>query len=149
MWVRVIAVFKFVKALLLLAVVLGAFQLVHPGVAENARRWIEGLALSVDRRWAHHALASITRLPPDRVGIIAVGAFLYAALFTIEGVGLWGERRWGEYLTVIATTSFVPFEIYEIAHKGSAPRILALIINVAAVVYLIYRLRHDKRHARS
>jgi uncharacterized membrane protein (DUF2068 family) len=146
-WLRLIAVFKFFKAVLFLAVVAGAFQLLTPEAAERAQRWIEGVTLRVDRRWARDVIALISGLRGNRLGMVAVGAFLYAALFTTEGVGLWMGERWAEYLTVIATLSFVPFEVYELIHKQSAPRILALIINLAVVAYLIYRLRHDDRSA--
>ena len=58
----------------------------------------------------------------------------------MEGVGLWLGRRWAEYLTVIATGSLIPFEIYEMVRKLSPPRLIALILNVAVVIYLIYRI---------
>ncbi|HWE23610.1 MAG TPA: DUF2127 domain-containing protein [Myxococcales bacterium] len=147
LWLRVIAVFKFVKAALFLAVVLGAYQMLHPATAARLQQWIEAVALRFDRRSARHVIAWVSGLRPNDVGVIAVGAFLYAALFMIEGTGLWTGKRWAEYLTVIATLSFVPFEIVEIVHRQSAPRISALIINLAVVAYLIFRLRSTRHEA--
>jgi hypothetical protein len=37
----------------------------------------------------------------------------------VEGVGLWLRKRWAEWLTVIATSLLVPFEIYELIHRPS------------------------------
>jgi uncharacterized membrane protein (DUF2068 family) len=65
----------------------------------------------------------------------------YALLEGAEAVGLWRGRRWAEYLTFIATVIFVPYEIYELTKGISALKILALVINVAIVVYLLVAKR--------
>ena len=142
-WLRLIAVFKLVKAVLLIAVAFGALQMLRPGLAAQAQQTLGVLATHIDRRWADRLIAWLSSQPANHFHVIAIGAFLYAALFVTEGLGLWEEKRWAEYLTVIATISFVPFEIYEIIHRQSAPRIAALGINVAVVIYLIYRIRHS------
>jgi uncharacterized membrane protein (DUF2068 family) len=62
---------------------------------------------------------------------------LYAALLAVEAVGLWGARRWAEYLTFVETGSLVPFEIYELTGTVSALKIVTLILNLAVVLYLL------------
>ena len=138
---RLIAVFKFLKALLLVAVSMGALNLLDPTVAARAQEWLRALATSSDRRVVQDLLQLVSRLSPERLEALGVGAFLYAGLFTTEGVGLWLGKRWAEYLTVIATGSFVPFEIYELARRPGPARLAALVLNLAVVVYLIYHLR--------
>ena len=59
----------------------------------------------------------------------------------MEAVGLWYQRRWAEYLTFVATTVFLPYEIYELAQKVSLLKILALFINIAIAAYLLYAKR--------
>jgi uncharacterized membrane protein (DUF2068 family) len=70
-----------------------------------------------------------------------LGSFVYAALFVAEGTGLWLEKRWGEWLTVIITSTLIPVEIYEIYRHPSAVKVGVLVINVGIVAYLIYRIR--------
>ena len=65
----------------------------------------------------------------------------YGALQVTEGIGLWGGWRWAEYLAAIATTLFVPLEVYEIAHHATLFKILALLVNLLAVGYLVYKGR--------
>ncbi|MGH2867580.1 MAG: DUF2127 domain-containing protein [Solirubrobacteraceae bacterium] len=65
----------------------------------------------------------------------------YALLEGIEAVGLWYARRWAEYLTFFATTLLLPLEVYEIIHKGSVLKVLGFVINVAVVIYLLFRKR--------
>lgn len=117
-----IAVFRLVKAL---GLVLAGAGVLHGGALE-------------------HLVASFTHLPSHRIHELAWGAFAYAALFTTEGVGLLLRKRWAEWLTIIATTSFIPFEIIEVVRKPTALRIAIVIANAAIVVYLIWRRRSAK-----
>jgi uncharacterized membrane protein (DUF2068 family) len=141
---RLVAVFKFGKALLLTAAGLGALKLLDPGVAAHAQSWGAALATSTDRKLVQHLLARAAGLPPGRLEVLAIGAFLYAALFTTEGVGLWLARRWAEYLTLVATASFVPIEAFEVARHLSLPRVGALVLNLAVVAYIGSRLRRSE-----
>jgi uncharacterized membrane protein (DUF2068 family) len=89
-------------------------------------------------------LDALAQLSPRKFVAIGVAACVYASLFLVEGWGLWRSKRWAEYLTVIATTSLIPFELWEIYHHISWLKIVALIVNVAIVLYLIYLLRREK-----
>src|SRR6266702_131820 len=65
----------------------------------------------------------------------------YGLLEGIEAIGLWFARRWAEYLTFVATIVFVPYEIHELIKSVTALKVLALIINLAVAVYLLYAKR--------
>lgn len=65
----------------------------------------------------------------------------YALLLWIEGIGLWLMKRWGEYVAVVATSAFIPLEIYEITRGAGFLKIAVLVINIAAVVYILYTKR--------
>jgi uncharacterized membrane protein (DUF2068 family) len=73
--------------------------------------------------------------------LVAIAAIAYAALEATEGVGLAMRRRWAEYLTVLATAAFIPFEAYEVIHRATLFRVGALLFNLAVVGYLVYRKR--------
>jgi uncharacterized membrane protein (DUF2068 family) len=61
----------------------------------------------------HHLRAHELRI----IGSVAIG---YGVLELVEGVGLWLDQLWAEYLTVIATSLLVPFELYELVlHQPS------------------------------
>jgi uncharacterized membrane protein (DUF2068 family) len=73
--------------------------------------------------------------------ILAVTAVAYCVVEGVEAVGLWLEKRWAEYLTVIATAGFLPFEIHELIKRITWVRIAALVVNVAILVWLVWRKR--------
>jgi uncharacterized membrane protein (DUF2068 family) len=138
---RLIALFKFTKVALLIAVGLGALQLLDPETTIRLERWTSAVATSSDRRFVQHLLAHALGLTPGRLEVLALGAFLYSALFATEGVGLWLGLGWAEYLTAVATASFVPIELFEVFRHISFLRMGALGLNVAVAAYLVYRLR--------
>lgn len=69
---------------------------------------------------------------------IAVGLLAYAALEAVEAAGLWLARRWGEYFAVVATSVFLPLEVYELLERVTALRLAMFVVNVAAVVWLVW-----------
>ena len=141
---RFIAAYKFCKAALLVAIGLGSLRLLNPEVAAWADRWAAALALRHDRRLLGQLIAMVAGLSPHRLEALALGAFTIALLFITEGVGLWMGKRWAEYLTVIATTLFVPVEIFQLVRLVTATRLAALVINLVVVAFLVYRLRRSE-----
>jgi uncharacterized membrane protein (DUF2068 family) len=72
---------------------------------------------------------------------VGVALLAYAALEGVEAVGLWLGRRWAEYLTFVATSILLPLEIYEIIHGGTVLKVIGFSINLAVVVYLLFKKR--------
>lgn len=80
-------------------------------------------------------------LSPTTLLWIALGLFAYAAIQFVEAVGLWLAKRWGEYFAVVATSVFLPLEIYELTEHVTVLRVVVFLINVAAVVWLVWSKR--------
>jgi uncharacterized membrane protein (DUF2068 family) len=76
---------------------------------------------------------------------LSVGTFLYSAVFLTEGIGLALSKRWAEYFTIITTASFLPLELYELFHHATIPKGVALLLNIAVVVYLVRELRRYRK----
>jgi uncharacterized membrane protein (DUF2068 family) len=146
-FLQLIAIFKFLKAILFILAALGAFGLMQEGIGNRAREWGAALAFGSGQRIVRHIVMQILALSRSKIAALGVVALVYAALFLTEGIGLWRERRWAEYLTVIITGSLIPVEIYEIAHHLTLLRIATFIVNIAVVIYLIVRLRAPRHTA--
>ena len=63
-------------------------------------------------------------------------ALKYAVLMGSEGIALYLRKPWARWFTIIATSSLIPVEVYEIGRKSDVPRALVLVVNVAIVAYL-------------
>jgi uncharacterized membrane protein (DUF2068 family) len=141
--VRLIGALKLASALLLAAAGFGIFQMMNKDMGEVVGRFILRLHLDPENRIIQGLVSRVSNI--DRSHLVAVGAgtFFYALLEAAEGIGLLLRRRWASYLTIIATVLlFIP-ELYELAHKVDAVRIIVLLVNVAVLVYLIWRLRKE------
>jgi uncharacterized membrane protein (DUF2068 family) len=78
---------------------------------------------------------------PSTLNLVAAFLIFYGLLQIVEGVGLWLLKRWGEYFAVVATSLFLPLEVYELVEKVTWLRIGALLVNFAAVLYLLLSKR--------
>lgn len=141
--IRLIALFKLVKAVLLIVVGMSALHLLHKDVASVAEHWVKVLGLDPGNRYIDRALQKAGDLTPNKIRGLGIGSFIYAGLFLTEGIGLWLVKRWAEWFSVIITSSLVPVEVYEICRHPSALKILVLILNIAVVAYLIYLIRNE------
>ncbi|MGA9507120.1 MAG: DUF2127 domain-containing protein, partial [Candidatus Sulfotelmatobacter sp.] len=99
--------------------------------------------LDPGNRYVGKALQKVADLTPNKIRSLGIVSFIYAGLFLTEGIGLWLVKRWAEWFSVIITTSLIPVEVYEISRHPSAIKCLVLIINIAVVGYLIYRIRNE------
>ena len=138
---RLIAIFKFFKAAALIALGVGLFRMLHKDIGGTLEHWCEALRLDPGSHFVNKALAKATKVSPGQMKQLGLGSFLYAGLFLAEGTGLWLRKRWGEWLTVIITSSLIPVEIYEIHRHPSGVKIGVLLVNIAIVIYLIYHIR--------
>jgi uncharacterized membrane protein (DUF2068 family) len=142
--IRLIALFKLVKAFILIAVGIGALKLLHRDMGSTLEYWVTTSGLDPENHWLERWIEKISDLSPAKVKGLGIVSFIYAGLFLTEGIGLWLMKRWAEWFTIIITTSLVPVEIYEIHRHPTPVKIVVLIINVAVVIYLIYRIRTHK-----
>ncbi len=142
---RIIAVFKLVKAILLVAVGIGAIKLLHKDVSEIASNWIAAIRVDPDNRLVHGLIAKLGLMNDRKLEELSFGSFFYAALLLTEGVGLWLKKRWAEYFTIIITCSLIPLELYEIAKRVTFTRIGMLVVNLVIVWYLFIQLRKGRR----
>jgi uncharacterized membrane protein (DUF2068 family) len=88
-----------------------------------------------------HELDDAFTTSSSHLHLLGAVLLVYAAIEGIEAVGLWYQQRWAEYLTFLVTTSLLPVEVYEIVNRASVFKVIALVINVAVVVYLLHAKR--------
>jgi uncharacterized membrane protein (DUF2068 family) len=140
-----IAVFKFVKGSVLLALACGAMNLLHKDVASHVERWLDQLRIDPDNRYIGTLLGKLQLVHTKELKELSALGAGYAALFLTEGTGLLLRQRWAEWLTIIATSSLMPLEIYELIKEFTPLRLLLLLVNAALVLFLAYRVRQKHR----
>jgi uncharacterized membrane protein (DUF2068 family) len=142
---RLIALFKFAKVLLLIATSYGVHKLLDAGLVERLYSWSATLSDDrLERKLIERALDWVENLGAKRIQIFVAVTIAYTGVALLEGVGLWMRRAWAEWLTVIFTSSLVPFELWELLHRPPGHRLAitaTLFLNVVIVVYLVWLIR--------
>ena len=136
-----IALFKLIKGILLLAVGIGALKLLHRDIAQTVTHWVDILRVDPDNRLIHRLLTRVLSVTPSQLRAASAGTFVYAGLLLTEGLGLLFRKRWAEYFTIITTAGLIPIDLYELTRRVSTAKVAVLIINVAIVAYLVRRVR--------
>jgi uncharacterized membrane protein (DUF2068 family) len=146
-WVVTIGIFKLVKAVLLIAVAAGLLRIFEAGTARTITECIEALRIDPQNRivqWVAEHLFGIHR---RHLPLMAVGTVLYAVVFATEGVGLLLGKHWAEYLTIGVTISFIPIEVFELVQHVNVLKAVTIVVNVAIVIYLIWKVRSHRKEA--
>jgi uncharacterized membrane protein (DUF2068 family) len=140
-----IGVFKLFKGLVLFAVGLGALRLFNRNVAAEFYNWANAFRVDPGNYYLRRLLVRISILDKKELKEVAAGTFFYSAIFLNEGVGLLLRKRWAEYFTLIATSTFIPLEVYELVRHPSLAKASVFVLNLAVVAYLALNLRRTRK----
>jgi uncharacterized membrane protein (DUF2068 family) len=140
-----IAVYKFAKATLSVLSAIVAWRLMNPHVEAAMHEWAQSLPVGFSEHLLHEALAQVSGVPAFRWRQLGLVSLIYASLFTLEGVGLWRERRWAEYLTIVTSSLLLPFEFIAVTRHLTLVRTGVLLANAVIVAYLIVVTTRHRR----
>src|SRR5580704_12231803 len=142
---RIIALYKLLKVLLLLLAAYGELRLHDAALSAKLATWAQGRPLGLEHAVVTRALTLFSGLSETQIHVMRIATFAYAAVFAVEGVGLWMQKRWAEWLTTIITASLIPLEAWEIFFRPTIGKIVILLANAAVVAYLVWHVRSKNR----
>ena len=141
-----IALYKLLLALIFIGVGIGALHLVGKDIDDVLSTAAADLRFNPEGRFVNFLLDRASFLDDPMLRRIGFGAFCYAAIGILEGIGLYLEQAWAEYLTLIITASFLPLEVIEILHKLTTTKVLLLVVNALVLLYLLKVVVDRRRH---
>lgn len=135
-----IAAYKLLGALLFVGIGVGALKLLHKDIDDVVWRIISDLKMNPESRFVNFIFDKAELLNDPILKKIGLAAFCYAALGILEAIGLYLEKAWGEFLTLVITASFLPFEMHEIIRHLTWVRISLFVGNLAVLFYMFWLL---------
>jgi uncharacterized membrane protein (DUF2068 family) len=141
-----IAVYKFLHALLFYAIGFGAHRLLHKDIADQIELLARHLRFNPESRLVNFILEKASLINDPILRRIGFVADCYATLTLVEGIGLYLEKAWGEFLTLAITASFLPWEIFEIIRRLTWFHGGLLTINILVFIYLLRLVIDRARH---
>jgi uncharacterized membrane protein (DUF2068 family) len=136
-WLILIAAFKLAQALLFVVIGVGALKLLHKDIGDLLTAAAEHLRFNPESRFINFVLEKAALIDDRLLRRIGEAVFIYAGLDLIEGIGLYLEKVWAEYLTLAITASFLPLEIFEVCRRLTLVRIGLLGVNALVFFYLL------------
>jgi hypothetical protein len=100
-WLILIAAFKLAQALLFAAVGVGVLRLLHKNVGDELQRFVDHLNFNTEPRFINFLLEKADIIDDHMLRRIGAAVFIYAGLDLVEGIGLYFEKTWAEYLTLV------------------------------------------------
>lgn len=147
---RALAIERWARALILFLLAAAVFKLKSTQASIKAlvdkdltalKPFFDQIHFNVSDSATIHSIEKILNAKQSTLNLIAFGILFYGLLQLAEGIGLWVLKRWGEYVAVVGTTLFIPLEVYELTDKISWLKVGALVVNLAAVLYLVLSKR--------
>jgi uncharacterized membrane protein (DUF2068 family) len=135
-----IAIFKIAKSAFFFCLGVGAVHFLHKDLGDAALRLARELRFDSDNRAVALVLDKIDLIDAHRLRQIGVATFGYSAVAFTEGIGLLLERTWAEYLTLVLTVSFLPWELYELFRHATWIKAGLFAFNLAVLGYLVWLL---------
>lgn len=142
-YLRLIAIFKIAKgSLLFLLGVSILFLGSRAAVLDAASDWVSDEILLEHSRAISYLLNKLQAvLTGDALRASGLLALLYATVLFVEGIGVYLQKRWAEYLMVFATAALIPVEVRHILHRPSLLAFIILGVNCFIVWFLYIVLR--------
>lgn len=147
---RIFAVERFLRAVVFgaLAYVVWRFKYSRTSIEETfnkelplLRTLFKQLGYNINHSKVVGFIQNAFTLTPRAITLLALALAAYTLIELVEGIGLWLVKRWGEYFAMVATSAFLPLEIYDLTTKITVLRAAAFVVNLALVLYLVLTKR--------
>jgi uncharacterized membrane protein (DUF2068 family) len=142
---RLVAVFEFTKGLLVLLLGLGLVAYIHRDIQDVAEELLLHLHLNPASRIPGVFLKLVERVSNVDMWFLALGALTYATIRVAEGLGLWFDKAWAEWVGVGSGLIYVPFEIYELTKGVTTLKLVTFGLNILVVAVLADALWRRRR----
>ena len=150
-YLRFIAAFKIAKGVLLLALGVSLlFLKAHDRWLDAISDWADDEILLRHSKAVHFLLSKLqTVLAGGALRATGLLALFYCGVLLTEGVGVWMEKRWAEWLMICATGALIPLEVRHLWHQVMSGRsflaaAIILVVNCFIVWFLYLVLKRDK-----
>lgn len=138
--VVLIGIGKLLKAAGLVVVTFVLRAMLAPAQHQKIMDILNSIRLEPHNKYIHFVAEKAFGLHPDTLRLLHLGAIIYAGLYLIEGLGLLWDKKWAEWMVVVTTAGFLPFEAYEIYSEVTWGRCLLFVANIVVMIYLCWRL---------
>jgi uncharacterized membrane protein (DUF2068 family) len=149
-YLKLIALFKIGKGVLLLILGISLLFLNARAVwVDNLSDWVADEILLKHSKAVHYLLNRLQDVLAGG-GVLRATGFLslfYSGVLFTEGLGVYFQKRWAEFLMVFATAALIPLEVRHIYYRPTIAAIIILAVNCFIVWFLYRVLKREPKSA--
>jgi uncharacterized membrane protein (DUF2068 family) len=155
-YLKIIALFKIAKGALLFLL---GFSLLflnsRTGWLDTISDWADEEILLGHSKAVHFLLSKLQdMLAGGALRATGLLALFYCGVLFTEGIGVYMQKRWAEWLMILATGALIPLEVWHLwhrlmFHRPSLAALLILLANCFIVWFLYLVLKRDKAEAQT
>jgi uncharacterized membrane protein (DUF2068 family) len=134
---RTVAIFETTKAAIVLLLGCGLFHLMNENLDEVAERFVQVLHVNPEGKLSNLFFELASHFSDRNLWVLALGALAYASVRLTEAYGLWREREWAQWFSLLSTALYLPPELYWMLHHPSWLRCAVLVSNIAILLLML------------
>ena len=134
---RSVALFEAAKAILILLLACGAFDLIHKNLDAVAEQIALMLRIRPAGRLSHVFVKLVTHVNDRTLPAVAAWALFDGAMRSVAAYGLWQEREWAQWFELLSSALYLPPEMYLLLHRPSWLRGSVLAMNIIIVLMML------------
>jgi len=134
---RTVAIFEVTKAAIVLLLGCGLFYLMHKNLDDVAERVAQVLHVNPEGKLSNLFFELASHSSDRNLWVLALGTLAYASVRLTEAYGLWRERAWGQWFSLLATALYLPPELYWMLGHPSRLRCVVLVVNIVIFLFMV------------
>jgi uncharacterized membrane protein (DUF2068 family) len=80
----------------------------------------------------------LARHSSDRnLSVLALGTLAYTSVRSTDAYGLWREREWAQWFSLLSTALYLPPELYWMLGRPSGLKCAALVTNIVKFLFML------------
>ena len=129
--------FEVTKAALVLLLGCGLFGLMHRNLDDVAERVVQVLHVNPEGKLSNLFLELASHSSDRNLWVLALGTVVYASVRLTEAYGLWREREWAQWFSLLSTALYLPPELYWMLRHPSWLKCAVLVINLVIFLFML------------
>ena len=142
--------FEVTKAAIVLLLGCGLFHLAHKNLDDVAERVVQVLHFNPEGKLSNLFFELANHSSDRGLWVLALGALVYASVRLTEAYGLWREREWAQWFSLLSTALYLPPELYWMLGHPSWLKCIVLVTNIGIFLFMVsLRVSGSSRVVRS
>jgi uncharacterized membrane protein (DUF2068 family) len=134
---RTVAIFEVTKAAIVLLLGCGLFHLMHKNLDDVAERVVQVLHINPEGKLSNLFFELASHSDDRNLWVQALGSLAYASVRLTEAYGLWREREWAQWFSLLSTALYLPPELYWMLGHPSWLKCAVLVINIVIFLFMV------------